>query len=363
MNRTLELSSALRRRKDPQLKKISVFLAGTGAVGGTLLKMIDDLNHPGIQFVISGLCNSRKLCWEPEPGNELRILFNTQNETSWEDIIRRLKDHPQPLIFVDATGSPEVAKYYETLLSHGIHIATPSKLANTSGQPYFNTLIRLSSNTDTHYKYETTVGAGLPVISTIQNLMSSGDRITAISGVVSGTMTYIFDQLQKGIPFSEVIRLARKEGYSEPDPRDDLSGEDVARKFLILARTCGYVFERENVQVESLVPKKLTALPLSDFLEQIQEYDGYWRNRNAEAREKGLRLRYTGTFTKKGIRVGIEEVPAGSPLGGLNGTDNLIQIYSERYTRTPIVIQGPGAGKEVTAAGILADLISISKNI
>lgn len=363
MNHTLELPTTLQTTKTPPKKKIFVFLAGTGAVGGTLLKMINSLNHPEIQFIITGLCNSRKLCWKPEQGNELDTLCNAHIETSWKDIIDRLKNHCKPLIFVDATGSKEVAKYYQPLLSHGIHIATPSKLANTSSQPYFNNLIRLSSNTNTHYKYETTVGAGLPVINTIQNLIDSGDRITGISGVVSGTMTYIFDQLQNGKPFSKIIRIAQKAGYTEPDPRDDLSGEDVARKFLILARTCGYNFEREDVLVESLVPQKLMALPLSNFLEQLQKYDEFWHRRNAEAKEKRLRLRYTGTFSENRIRVGIEEVPADSPLGGLKGTDNLIQIYSERYARTPIVIQGPGAGKEVTAGGILVDLISISKTI
>jgi aspartokinase/homoserine dehydrogenase 1 len=290
-------------------------------------------------------------------------LSASTEETNWETITDTLIQYSDDLIFIDATGSEIAARQYLKLLSHGVHVTTPSKRANTFEQAYFDELITFPTHGLAEYKYETAVGAGLPVINTLQNLLDTGDTVTKISGVVSGTMTYIFNQLQQGIKFSTIIKSAKSEGYSEPDPRDDLSGEDVARKFLILARTCGYTFERDQIQVESLVPGKFDDLSVEQFLDSISEVDEYWEKRNAAALHQNKRLRYTGEFTSDTITIGIQEVDADSPLGGLQGTDNLIQIYTERYATSPIVIQGPGAGKEVTAAGVLSDVLQIGKNI
>jgi aspartokinase/homoserine dehydrogenase 1 len=174
-------------------------------------------------------------------------------------------------------------------------------------------------------------------------------------------MTFLFTQLQKGVSFSEAVRNAKEEGYSEPDPRDDLSGEDVARKFLILARTCEYDFERGQIRVDTLVPENLISLSTEEFLQKIPEYDAHWKNRNAQAMVNNRKLRYVGEFTPDGITVGVKEVKADSPLANLKGTDNLLQIYTKRYADSPIVIQGPGAGKNVTAAGILGDIIDIGR--
>ncbi|HBX65553.1 MAG TPA: hypothetical protein DEG32_05160, partial [Balneolaceae bacterium] len=184
-----------------------------------------------------------------------------------------------------------------------------------------------------------------------------------ISGVASGTMTFLFTQLQNGVPFSEAVRKAKQDGYSEPDPREDLSGEDVARKFLILARTCGYTFERNQIRVDTLVPEKLISLSTEEFLDHLPEFDGHWKSRNAQAMVNNKKLRYVGKFTPDGIQVGVQDVKGESPLGGLKGTDNLIQIYTKRYSTSPIVIQGPGAGRDVTAAGVLGDIIDIGSFI
>lgn len=339
---------------------ISVFIAGIGAVSGTLIQQIRELKNNHFDIEIIGLCNSKTVLWNPSKEDIITELLHSKVITNWAEITDTLiKKANNITVLVDATGSEQVARSYAQLLSYGINIATPSKRANTFEQDYFDQLLSYPNSGLAQYKFETTVGAGLPVIKTIQQLLNSGDEITEISGVVSGTMTYIFTQLQKGKNFSEIIRTAKKLGYSEPDPRDDLSGEDVARKFLILARTCGLKLERNQLVVESLIPNKYADLSIKEFLEKLSETDSHWKNKNSTALVNNKRLRYVGTFTAEGIIVGIKEVAADSPLGGLKGTDNLIQIYTKRYAESPIVIQGPGAGKEVTAAGILSDILEI----
>lgn len=357
---TLTLKKSISKPK-PEKKNIDLFIAGIGAIGGTLTRLIKNLNHPLFELNLIGACNSKTTQWNIDLNKFSKDLTITGGApTDWnkipEELIRRSNGN---LIFVDATGSETVAHQYQYLLNHGVHISTPSKRANTLGQEYFDHLIKANNTGKAQYRYETAVGAGLPVISTLKTLLNSGDEITEISGVASGTMTFLFTQLQNGTLFSEAVLQAKKDGYSEPDPRDDLSGEDVARKFLILGRTSGYKFERDQIRVDTLVPEKLISLSTEEFLKQLPEYDGHWKSRNSQAMVNNRKLRYVGKFTPDGISVGIEEVKADSPLGGLKGTDNLIQIYTKRYTTSPIVIQGPGAGKEVTAAGVLGDIIDI----
>lgn len=358
------LITRINHDNDSELRTISLFIAGIGAVGGTLLQQIENLDSSVFNLNIIGVCNSKKVLWDPQTATLETDLKQSEHPTDWETITDTLTDFANgSLIFVDATGNEDVARYYLKLLTSGVHIVTPSKRANTFSQKYFNQLIKLSDSGIAEYRYETTVGAGLPVINTVQGLLDSGDKITEISGVVSGTMTYVFNQLQRGLSFSSIIKQARAEGYSEPDPRDDLSGEDVARKFLILARTCGISIEREEIHVESLVPEELNGLNPDEFLVQLAAYDEHWKRKNTKALVNNKKLRYTGSFTENGIHIGIKEVAADSPLGGLKGTDNLIQIFTKRYADSPIVIQGPGAGRDVTAAGVLADIIAIAKKI
>ncbi|MEX2364305.1 MAG: hypothetical protein WD597_11815, partial [Balneolaceae bacterium] len=349
---SLTLESASKSTINIQQKtEISLFIAGIGAIGGTLIQQIKNLNHPLFQLNIIGVCNSKFTQWNPVLQNlNGESALQTGEETNWESIPDQLiqKDF-ENLVFVDATGSKIAARQYKKLLNAGIHVVTPSKRANTFSQSYFDELIDANNSGFAQYRYETAVGAGLPVISTIKTLLDSGDKITEVSGVASGTMTYLFTQLQNGLPFSQVVRQAKEQGYSEPDPRDDLSGEDVARKFLILARTSGFTFERDEVVVDTLVPEKLIQLSTEEFLAQLPAYDSHWKSRNAQALVNNAKLRYVGTFTPEGIKVGIREVKTDSPLGGLKGTDNLIQIYTKRYSSSPIVIQGPGAGRDVTA--------------
>ena len=362
MTLTLKKSST-DSHQEPSVKrkKINLFIAGIGAVGGTLTRLVHDLDHALYELNIIGVCNSKFTQWHPDVEEILKDTRLTDGEpTDWNAIPDELVNRSEGnLIFVDATGSEVVAHQYQHLLNHGVHIATPSKRANSFGQEYFDHLIKANNTGRAQYRYETAVGAGLPVISTIKTLLNSGDEITKITGVASGTMTFLFTQLQNGVPFSEAVKNAKEGGYSEPDPRDDLSGEDVARKFLILARTSGYKFERNQIRVDTLVPEKLISLSTEEFLQHLPEFDGHWKSRNAQAMVNNKKLRYVGTFTPEGIQVGVEEVKGDSPLGGLSGTDNLIQIYTKRYSKSPITVQGPGAGRDVTAAGVLGDIIDI----
>lgn len=364
-----EAFTAARLINDYQIdsrKTVDLFVAGIGAIGDTLIRQIGKLKRDDIRIRVIGLCNSKYVFWDKK-GLDLNNLPDPSEAepTNWPSITGELtRPERHNTIFVDATGSAEVARIYPELMREGIHIATPSKLANTFEQSFYDRLQEQTRQFKAEYRYETTVGAGLPVISTIHDLLDSGDTIREISGVVSGTMTYLFNQLEQGIPFSRAIIDAREKGYAEPDPRDDLSGEDVARKFLILARTLGHQIERSQLSVESLIPDELQKLDADAFLERLPETDDLWTSRMESALERGETLRYSGTLKQDGsIDIGIRTIPKDSPLGQLKGTDNLIQISTDFYSDRHLIIQGPGAGKEVTAGGLLADILKIAKDI
>ena len=345
---------------------VHVFLAGLGTIGGTVHQQLMELKELPFDVHVIGACNSRNMIWNEIDLNleNLHDELEKGEDTHWPTIIERLSE-PQRYrtIFVDATGNPKVAGYYADLMETGIHITTPSKMANAMDQSYFDKLMKLRKEMNVEYEYETTVGAALPLLNTLVEMQRNGDRITELAGVVSGTLTYVFTKLEEGEPFAETISNALEMGYTEPDPRDDLSGEDVVRKFMILSRTLDDPISREEIEVTSLVPDELQDCDVDTFLKELQKYDKEWSARIKQALEHGKTLRYVGRYTDAGIKVGVEEVPKGSPLGQLKGTDNILQIYSERYSHSPIVIQGPGAGKEVTAAGLINDIIKIGTKI
>lgn len=346
--------------------RVRLFVAGVGAIGSKLLELLEDLEDPKVDLSIVGACDTDKMAWHPSgiPAGKVNERIRQGQKTDWGFIIDHLiKEYPYRTVFVDATGDADVARKYPQLLSAGIHIVTPSKRANSFEQEYFDTLMKYTVNKNTHYLYESTVGAGMPIIQTIKDLRRSGDEVKAISGVVSGTMTYLFAGLERGIPFDEIITSVLREGISEPDPRDDLSGEDVARKFLILARTSGFRIERKDVTVEDLIPDRMKSLPREEFFEKLPEENARWAKKVAEASGRGEVLRYTGHLENGKIRVGIESVPQKSILGTLEGTNNLLLFKTRRYHDRPLIIQGPGAGREVTAAGVLADIQKISRRL
>jgi aspartokinase/homoserine dehydrogenase 1 len=347
-------------------ERVRLFVAGTGTIGGELLRQLKTVKNEEYDLSVIGACDGQRMIWNPaglEPESIEGLLIEGV-VTDWDLIITTLiNDYAYRTIFVDVTGSAEVARLYPRLLKAGIHIATPSKRANTFEQSYFDTLMEYTQGKPTHYLFETTVGAGLPVIQTIKDLIRSGDSITKVTGVVSGTMTYLFDQLQQGQPFGETLRRARQLGYAEPDPRDDLSGEDVVRKFITLTRASGIRIERSDVTVENLTPADLRSVSAEEFLSRIDDYNADWTQRLEAASAAGTVLRHVATLEHGKIHIGVSAVPASSPLASLRGTDNQIAIFTRRYNISPMIIQGPGAGKEVTSAGLLADIQKIAIRI
>ena len=360
MSQTLILSPEAAVDTVPAGAALNLYLAGVGAVGGALLDQIESVSHPGIRLV--GACTTRGSAFEPGGLTPARVRNAVRSGAppNWEAVVSAL---PGPAVVVDATGSLEVAGLYERFFEAGHHIATPSKLANTRTQERFDTLIGMARQRGLFYRYEATVGAGLPVIRVVQDLLATGDRVHAMQGVVSGTMTFLFGQVDAGVPLSVAVRDAVERGYAEPDPRDDLSGEDVVRKFMILARTAGFRVEREEVTVESLVPPDLVHVSRDRFLDELPAYDESWARLAAEARARGERLRYVGRLRDGLIRVGVEAVPADSPMGLLRETDNLLQLTTDRYATSPLTVQGPGAGPAVTASGVFADILDIAARV
>lgn len=342
---------------------MNVYLAGVGAVGSTLLDQLTDLPPHVPSLRLLGACTSRRTVWS-DAGLAPAVVpsrLADGDPLDWASTLDRLRwKAPRPLVFIDATGSPEVADCYEPLLRAGIHVVTPSKLANTGSQAVFDQLHAVAAEQDVRYRYETTVGAGLPVIETVQDLVATGDCIRALRGAVSGTLTFLFSAMRDGTAFSEAVQAAIDRGYAEPDVRDDLSGTDVARKFVILARTAGYTIEREDVCVESLVPDALAELPYEAFLERLPEADDHWRERSRAAAAEDATLQYVGHLTSKGVEVGVQRVDRNAAFGRLDGQDNLFEITTDRYAEAPLTVRGPGAGPEVTAAGVLADVLKVA---
>jgi bifunctional aspartokinase / homoserine dehydrogenase 1 len=261
------------------------------------------------------------------------------------------------MIVVDATSSAEVAMRYPDFIQNRIAVITPNKRSNTLDLPFYDRLHELAARHGVPYLYETTVGAGLPVISSLRDLIRSGDEVLRIEGVFSGTLAYVFSQLDAGRAFSEIVREARMLGFTEPDPRDDLKGEDVARKLLIVAREMGMRVERADVSVESLVPAELLEVSLDEYMDRLEDSDEPWAKRVRVARESGQRLHYIGTIEGGHLSVRVRGVDAASPFAHLRGTNCMFLFKTERYFDSPLVIQGPGAGPAVTAAGIVADLL------
>jgi len=264
-------------------------------------------------------------------------------------------------VIIDCSASAEVARLYPHWLSSGIHIVTPNKKANSADLELYDALRESQRTGRSHYLYEATVGAGLPIIQTLRDLRHTGDRIERIEGILSGTLAYLFNAFDGSRPFSAVVREARASGYTEPDPRDDLSGLDVARKLVILGREMGLHLELADVHLEGLVPHALTACPLEEFLVRLPELDSDMVNRLEAARRRGRVLRYVGALDASTARasVGLLEVDAGHAFANINLTDNIVRFHTRRYDRNPLCVQGPGAGPAVTAGGVFADLLRV----
>ena len=270
-------------------------------------------------------------------------------------------EHLPHAVIVDCTASDRVARCYEDWLARGIHVITPNKRANASDMAYYRRLREANRAVGAHYLYETTVGAALPIIQTLRDLVQTGDEIIEIEGILSGTLSYLFNSFDGTRPFSSLVAHARELGYTEPDPRDDLSGTDVARKIVILAREMGSAIELADVDVRSLVPESLQSGSADAFLSALPAHDGEMAARHREATAAGKVLRFVGRVARDGqASVGLREYPSTHAFGRLQLTDNVVLFRTRRYSENPLVVQGPGAGREVTAAGVFADVLRLA---
>jgi aspartokinase/homoserine dehydrogenase 1 len=269
-------------------------------------------------------------------------------------------DHFPHAVIIDCSASAEVAKHYAHWLAEGIHVVTPNKKANSAAYAEYERLREARRVAGSHYLYEATVGAGLPVIQTLRDLRETGDEIRRIEGMFSGTLAYLFNTWDGKESFSSIVRKAKSLGYTEPDPRDDLSGMDVARKLIILAREMGLGLELNQVKVESLVPAELGSCGIDEFLERLSEFDGAMLERLRAASGRGHVLRYVGSVDAQGkAEVGLVELPRSHSFANIALTDNIVRFQTARYDQNPLIVQGPGAGPAVTAAGVFADLLRV----
>ena len=346
-----------------------VCLLGPGRVGAKLLEIMHDQHDNLLESVrlnlrLVGVANSSHMIWNADGIGKADALeaLGSGRPANLDWLVEQLgASRLERLIVVDTTASAEVAARYPEFLEMGLGIVTANKLANTRELPFYQRLQQIAYRREVAYRYETTIGAGLPVLSTLRDLIRSGDKVHRIEGIFSGTLAYVFSSLDKGIPFSQVVRRAHTLGYTEPDPREDLRGEDVARKLLLLAREMGCAAERSDMQVESLLPAGLEGASMEHFLDEVAMMDGEWGVHVEAALRDGKRLRYVAQFDRGALSVGVRTVEGDSPFARLSGRNNIIAFHSERYSDTPLIVQGPGAGLDVTAAGLLADLIKAAE--
>jgi aspartokinase/homoserine dehydrogenase 1 len=351
-------------------KTISVGLIGPGTVGRTLLeqlqrqsgRLIADFN---LDLRVRAIARSGKMLlggrridlatWDEE-------IDESGQDLDLESFERHVHaDHLPHAAIIDCTASEAVARRYAGWLRQGIHVITPNKKGLSSDYAYYESIQDCAKQGSSHCFYETTVGAALPVIGTLRDLVNTGDNIRSVEGILSGTLAYLFNVYDGSRPFSEIVRMARDSGYTEPDPRDDLSGMDVARKLTILARELGQSIEIGDFPVQDLVPAGLGSLSIDDFLDKLSNYDDRMFELYNEAETKGRKLRYVAKLNAGGdASVGLDMVPADHAFSNINLTDNIIQFVTERYSANPLVVQGPGAGPAVTAGGVFADLLRLS---
>ena len=351
-------------------KTISIGLIGPGTVGASLLRQIEKQSDKlkqdfNLDLRIRAISRSRKMLladkridisrWEEE-------FKSSAIDADLDAFVRHLKpDHLPHALIIDCTASEQISSKYADWLSRGIHVITPNKKAFSSSYSEYSALQAAADQGSSHYFYETTVGAALPVITTLCDLIQTGDEVHRISGIFSGTLAYLFNVYDGSTPFSEIVRVAKESGYTEPDPREDLSGMDVARKLTILARELGQEIEIGDFPVRNLVPVALRDCSIDEFLEKLPEYDDEMLALYQEAAAEDKQLRYVAMLDADGnASVGLEAVEASHAFCNINLTDNIVQFETERYSANPLVIQGPGAGPEVTAAGVFADLLRLA---
>ena len=352
------------------VKEVHLFMVGVGLIGSTLIKQIeaqrDFLREKrGIELKIIGMANSRKMLFD-EQGialhNWKETLLSEGQDMDLAIFIGRMNElNLSNSIFVDNTANEQVSKYYENILDNSISISTPNKIATSSAYLQYQRLKRIAAKRGVEFKYETNVGAGLPIITTLNDLIASGDEIRKIEGVLSGSLSFIFNSFAEGKRFSDIVQEARERGFTEPDPRIDLNGIDVRRKLIILARETGLPLEAKDVQIESILPPAVRdAATVDDFFAELKKADAYFEQLRAEAATEGKVLRMIAKLEGEQATIGLQAVDNENPFYFLSGSDNMVVFTTQRYQERPLVVQGPGAGAEVTAAGVFAEIITIT---
>jgi len=350
-------------------KVLHLFMVGVGLIGSTLIKQIQHQcdflrKNRGLEIKVTGLANSKRYVMDVD-GINLDTWKNSLEASDRGMTIEEFIDEMKGLnlrntIFIDNTANAAIASHYASILDKSISIITPNKIATSSDYQSYVHLKSLAKKRNVGFLYETNVGAGLPVIKTLSDLISSGDEILKIEGVLSGSLSYIFNKFEKGMAFSDIVMEAKELGYTEPDPREDLSGMDVRRKLLILSREAGLPMEAKDVVIEGILPQACVDAPtVPEFFEALKANEAHFGGLIEQAAANGKKLRFIAALDHGKASISLKEVGVDHPFYGLSGSDNMIVFTTARYKERPLVVRGPGAGAEVTAAGVFAEIISL----
>jgi aspartokinase/homoserine dehydrogenase 1 len=349
-------------------KRLALAMIGVGNVGGAVLRQLEQqrpyLLSKGFDVTVVGIANSRRFLADPD-GVDLagwkQALRGAPNRMDPKTFARRIGEMEiTNVALVDCTSGPAIVDAYPAFIEANLHIITPNKVANALPWRRYEALMGMLERRKRHFLFEANVGAGLPVVSTLRDLIASGDEIVRIEGILSGTLSYLFNTFDGTVPFSALVRDAHAMGFTEPDPREDLSGQDVARKLLILGRQIGLRMDLDEVRVDSLVPKALSRGKYDrSFLPAFARVDVQMADRVKRAAARGNVLRYVGTLERGKASAGLKEFPQIHPIASAKGSDNVIAFTTKRYSRTPLVVQGPGAGADVTAMGVFSDILKL----
>jgi bifunctional aspartokinase / homoserine dehydrogenase 1 len=353
---------------------MELVVLGFGQIGRALVGLLGQVKRPALSLQVSAVIDRSGFVFDPQGISPRRLLTLAAAKKKGRSLSEAPNGHAATTteainhiasyaltrpVLVDLTAD-DTGQVLEQALIRGMDLVLANKRPLADLRSVSDKLWQTARARGRRILHEATVGAGLPIIDTYHKLVESGDRVDRIEGLLSGTLGYVLGEVSAGTPFSTAVRSAMAKGYTEPDPREDLSGMDVARKALILARLLGYEGELPRDGVESLVPEWAQRLTLDEFLARLEELDPEWKRRAADAETSGAVLRYIAVVTRNTITVGVREVPRSSPLAAIQGSDNQLVFTTARYQSNPLVITGPGAGAEVTAAGVLNDILRLA---